>query len=187
MLELIIEPVEFWDEETEKFVYPIKKPITLQLEHSLYSLDKFEEATKKPLLQLIQNKEFTHEESVFYIKCMTINKNVPDVAYSLLNSKHFEQVTNYISERRTATTVKKNSNQKKGLRQQEGITSELIYYWMIQLEIPFECKKWNLSRLLTLIEVCVAKQEQPTKMKPKDIMKRNHALNAKNKARLKHH
>lgn len=186
MLELVIEPVEFWDEKKEKFIYPIKKPITLQLEHSLYSLEKFEELTKKRLLELFQTKTISHEDSLLYIKCMTINKNIPDIAYNMLTSEHFNIITDYINDRHTATTIVKKNN-RPPLKQQEAITSELIYYWMIQANIPFECKKWNLGRLLTLIEVCAAKQEQPEKMKPKDIMKRNHALNARNKARLKHH
>ena len=40
----------------------------------------------------------------------------------------------------------------------ETPASELIYWYMSQLGIPFECDKWNLNRLLTLIRLAAAKQ-----------------------------
>lgn len=81
----------------------------------------------------------------------------------------------------TATTFSKN---RKGGGSKEIITSELIYCWMIQLNIPSEYQKWHLNRLLTLIQVCNVKNEPAKKMSNKEILSRNRALNAARKKKL---
>lgn len=183
MLKITIDPIECWDEKAERFYYSLDKPYTLQLEHSLLSLSKFEEITCKGLLNR-GGEPLSVSETRLYVKCMTINKNVPDAVYDNLTNEHINLVKDYIEKQHTATTVVKKPRRRNAPRKQEGITSELIYCWMVQLEIPFSCEKWNLSRLLKLIEVCNAEQQEPDMMKPKDIMKRNRAINARNKARF---
>lgn len=187
MLYITVKPREYWDDIKECFYYPFEGDKILQLEHSLLSLSKYEEITKKPLLYNMANGDFSHEDLILYIKCMTINKNIPQSIYSSLTNSEIESIINYIGDNRTATVVKTRPHKKKSVKQNQYITSELIYYWLVQLQIPFTVEKWNLNRLFTLIDVCIAEQEEPTKLNTKDIMKRNRALNAKNKARLKHH
>lgn len=119
------------------------------------------------------------------MKCMTISPgHVDDKVFYLMDKKNFEKITDYISDPMTATWFKEEKNKP---RNKEIITSELIYYWMVALQIPFECQKWHINRLLTLIRVCNAKNEESTsknKMSKRDLMSRNAALNAQRKAKL---
>lgn len=162
---------EGWDEEKQEFISP--KEITLQLEHSLVSISKWESKWCK---SFIHTKEKTDEEIIDYVKCMTLNKSVDPDVYNHLTSFNVRQIEKYIEAPMTATHI---SEDKKSKGSREIVTSELIYYWMIALNIPIaECQKWHLNRLLTLIRVCNVKNQPPKKMNKKDIMRRNAALNA---------
>lgn len=174
MLEIKIATDELWDETKQEFIPP--KEETLKLEHSLVSLSKWESKYCKPF---ITKEPKTIEETRDYIRFMTLNKNVdPDIYYGLSNSD-MEKINAYIDAPMSATTVKK-----QGGRSREPVTAELIYYWMISLNIPFECQKWHLNRLLKLIEVCNIKNQPPKKMGTGDLMRRNAALNAARRKRL---
>ena len=170
MLEIIIPATEQWDEKNQEFI--TSKEQILRLEHSLVSLSKWESKWCKPFLS---RENRTMEETIDYIKCMTLTQNVDDHVYNLLTIDNIKKVNEYISAPMTATTFS-DSNKKSGGN--EIITSELIYYWMISLNIPFECQKWHLNKLFTLIKVCSIKNQPPKKMSKKDIMSRNAALNA---------
>ena len=115
-----------------------------------------------------------------YIRCMTITQNVKEYVYSGLTSENIEAINNYIDASMTATTFGESSSD--GGR--EIVTSELIYYWMISLNIPMECQKWHLNRLLTLIRVCNVKNTPPKKLSRQELMSRNAALNAARRKQL---
>lgn len=167
---------EEWDEKTEEFIIP--KVQILQLEHSLVSLSKWESKWCKPFLS---SKEKTDEEIMDYIKCMTITQNVNPDLYNYLTVENIEEINQYIYAPMTATTF---SDDKINKPNREIITSELVYYWMASLNIPFECQKWHLNRLLTLIRIFNVKNQQPKKMSRGDIMRRNAALNANRRKQL---
>lgn len=167
---------EKWDESKQEFIPP--KTQTLQLEHSLVSLSKWESTWNKPFLSA---KDMTDEESIDYIRCMTLTSNVNPKVYDCLTSQHIDQVRRYIMAPMTATTFSKDDP---GKGKREIVTSELIYYWMIALNIPFECQKWHLNRLITLIKVCNIKNNPPKKRSKREIMSRNAALNAARKRQL---
>lgn len=171
MLTLRITSPENWDEKKEEFVYT--PPFTLQLEHSLISLAKWESKWCKPFLG---KEAMSVEEVIDYVKCMTITQNVPDEVYNRLTKENFDEVAKYIDSPMTATWF--SSPEEKGKINKEQITAELIYYWMIALQIPFETQKWHLNRLLTLIRVCNIKNSPPKKMTNSEIVSRNKALNA---------
>ena len=156
MLRITIPAEESWDEDKEEFVV-VEKEQTLQLEHSLVSLSKWESKWNKPFLSKVEK---TNEETIDYIKCMTITQNVNPKLYDRLTSQNISQVKDYIEAPMTATTFS-DDNSTKGNR--EIITAELIYYWMVALNIPFECRKWHLNQLLTLIRVCNIKNQPPKK------------------------
>lgn len=161
---------DYWDEKNEVFVDA--KTTKLQLEHSLVSISKWEQKWHKPFLS---KKEKTYDEIIDYIKDMTLTQNVKPEVYNCLSIENIKEIDEYINDPMTATTFS-NANQQKGNR--ETVTSELIYYWMIQLNIPFECRKWHLNTLLTLIEVCNVKNSPPKKMSKKDLYRHHAAVNA---------
>lgn len=173
MLKITIPAVEMFDEKTQTF-FPTKEQ-TLQLEHSLVSLSKWESKWCKPFLS---KKEKTLEETLDYIKCMTITQNVDPDTYKRLTRSNIEEINNYIEAPMTATSFSKNAD--KGTNR-ETITSELIYYWMIALNIPMECQKWHINRLLTLIRVCNIKNAPPKKRGRTETINEWAALNAARK------
>ena len=175
MLRLIVPEKELYDERTGLFVRTKKQ--VLQLEHSLVSLSKWESKWHKPFLS---KNEKSGEEMLDYIRCMTITQNVPDEVYFALGTNELIKINDYLNDSMTATTITKQQVKSRG----EIITSEIIYYWMISLQIPFECEKWNLNRLLTLIEVCNIKNSPGKKMSKSEIMRRNRTLNAARKQQM---
>ena len=177
MLEIVVPASEGWDEQKEQFV-PIQKEQTLVLEHSLVSLSKWESKWCKPFLS---RQEKTTEETIDYIRCMTLTQNVDPKVYNFLTEENIRDVNAYIEAPMTATWF---SNSNNGKQNQEQITAELVYYWMIALNIPFECQKWHLNRLLTLIRVCEVKNSPPKKMSKREILSRNAALNAARRKQL---
>ena len=176
MLQITIPQTELWDESKQEFVS--LKEQTLQLEHSLVSLSKWESKWNKSFLS---SREKTYEETIDYIKCMTLTPNVRPEVYRGLTKSNVEQINKYIEAPMTATSFVED---KRGTGSRETITSELIYYWMIALNIPFECQKWHLNRLLTLIRVCEIKSQPPKKMSKREIMNRNSSLNSARKRQL---
>ncbi len=177
MLTLTIPKMEYFDEGKQEFV-TIKEQ-TLELEHSLISVRKWESKWHKPFHS---KEEKTVEETIDYIKCMTINsRNIDDAAYNALSMEHIKQINDYITNPMTATWFNETDNKKFS---RETITAELIYYWMIAFQIPSEYEKWHLNQLLTLIRVCNVKNQPPKKMSKSAIMRQNRALNEARKRKF---
>ncbi len=154
MLHITIPEGEWFNEVTNRF-YRTKK-CELNLEHSLIAISKWESKIKRPfpLIQgesmTLEEKSMTLEEESYYIRCMCINQShIPNEVFDNLPDSVRVQVREYIVDPMTASVVKTRNKQ----HSSKMITSELIYYWMISLNIPFECEKWNFNRLMTLIQV----------------------------------
>ena len=176
MLHIVIPERELFDEKTEEFLKT--KEQTLQLEHSLVSLSKWESKWHKPFLV---KDEKSFDETIDYIRCMTLSKNIDPKVYSFLTEENIKEINDYIGDPMTATTFNDRDSKKPN---REIITSELVYYWMIALNIPFECQKWHLNRLLTLIRICNIKNQPSKTMGKHEIMSRNAALNAARRKQL---
>lgn len=179
-LKITIPEMELYNDLTGEF-YSISET-TLTLKHSLLSVSKWEAKWKKPFLNS-STDEMTSEELADYIRCMTVTQNVNENVYKYIPEYVKQQVAAYIQDTMTATWFsEKDKSAPKGDR--EIVTSELIYYWMTQFNIPFECEKWHLNRLLTLIRICSIKNQPSKKMKGTELAKYNNQLNKAR--RMKH-
>lgn len=176
MLQVTVPGYEWFDEKTNAF--GSAKETTLQLEHSLVSIHKWEQKWNKPFLGKAPK---TTEECIDYIRCMTLTQHVDPAIYNGLTADIFERVNAYIEAPMTATWF--NEKDKKPVSH-EVVTSEVIYYWMISLNIPWECRKWHLNTLLTLIRVCNAKNAPKKKQNRREMMEQRTALNKARRARL---
>lgn len=173
-IEVPISP-EGWDEYKQEFVDP--KTVVLELEHSLVSISKWESKWHKAFLS---GKEKTAEETLDYIRCMTLNEKIDPEVYRHLTQENINTINDYIQAPMTATVFRKEQNPGNN---KDVTTSELIYYWMITNNIPFECENWHVNRLLTLIRVCGVKNN-PSKKRNKGELARSYAeINKANRAR----
>ena len=174
MLVITIEANELYNEETQEFVSVKEK--TLQLEHSLVAVAKWEAKFGVPFLT---EKPKENAEIMEYIFFMIKTPGVKSDVLLELSQKNFEEINAYINSNQTATTFGEMPSRR---GQGEVITAELIYYWMVAFNIPWDCQKWHINRLFALIRICNIKQEKPKKMTRSEIAQRNAKLNAERKA-----
>lgn len=174
MLEITVAPREYYDEANNQFItVPEQK---LVLEHSLISLSKWE---SKWHIEFLSDKARTVEQQIDYIRCMTVNKSVNQMAYYGLTKKQLAEIGAYIEDPMTAT--KFTDDQRPGRK--KIITSEVIYSWMVDLGIPVEFERWHLNRLITLIRVLNETHKPKKKMSKKDTFDKYEELNAKRRAK----
>jgi hypothetical protein len=176
MLTIVVGGQDVFDDESQEF--DVRGGVTLHLEHSLISLSKWEAKYEKPFLD---NTDKTTEETLDYIKCMTITRNVPDDVYDVLSQENLDDIQIYIAAKMSATWF---SDARPKPRRGEVVTSELVYFWLVSFQIPFECEKWHLNRLFNLIQICNNKQEKPKKMSRSELAQRNTDLNAQRRKAL---
>lgn len=172
MLRITIPGGELWDEQNQEFI--TLKEQTLELEHSLLSISKWESKWHKSFLS---GREKTEEEILDYVRCMTITRNVDPELYYHLSNENIRAINAYIDDPMTATVINELPDGNGKGCSREVITSELVYYWMIAFNIPVEFERWHISRLLTLIRVCEIKNTPPKKMSKKALAARNKAIN----------
>lgn len=177
MLRLTIPATEGWDSKIQQFV-DIKPAVTLEMEHSLVSLQQWESKWCKPFLS---KDDKTDEEILDYIKCMTLTPNVDPEVYERLTRENILEINKYINAPMTATTF---YDEKKPQGRREIITAEIIFHWMIALNVWYECRYWHINQLLTLIKVCNIKNQPKKKGRNKDIMAQYAALNAARRKQL---
>lgn len=176
MLYLTVKSGELFDEASWTFIEI--KPTVIQLEHSLLAISKWESKWKKPFMS---NEQKTPEEFRDYVRCMTINRNVDPNIYLRLTSDDYKKIDEYIHDSMTATTFY-SFDPKTPKSSSKQVTSELIYYWMSQAQIPFEAEKWHINRLMTLIRI-YSVENNPKKMSKRDVYKSNKAINEARKAK----
>lgn len=168
---------EAYDSERNEFL-TVDRDILITFEHSLVSIHKWEQKWHVPFLEKTYEK--SAEQTLDYLHCMTLSKNVDDYIYRLIPRQEMMRIKQYIEDPMTATTIK----EVKEHREREIKTAEVIYCDMIMLGIPFECRKWHLNSLIMLINVCSEKQKSPKKMSRSEIVAQNRALNQARRAAL---
>jgi hypothetical protein len=173
MLTVSVALSEDFDESTNKIVPSLT--FDLKLEHSLVSLSKWESHFEKPFLT---NRDKTSEELLWYVQAMALNDVIPEGLFARLSQKNIDQINAYIGAKMTATTIRETP----GRPNTRVITAELIYYWMIALNIPFECQYWHLRRLLMLVQVCNAENAPKKKMGKQEALRQQQELNARRRA-----
>lgn len=181
MLEVIVKGEEIFDEDKNEFV-PSMEPHTLKLEHSLLSIAKWEEKYHKAFL----STELDLQMTIDYIRCMTIN-NVPNKVYDYITPAIIDQVTEYIKDRHTASYINGDHSgvaHKNGSMLGEKVTAEIVYYWMISMDIPVEFQKWHLNRLLMLIRIISIKNDPKGGKGQKLTASQRKAINQANRARF---
>lgn len=168
MLVITIPSLESWDEEAQRFVYP---PGTeLVLAHSLISLSKWESRFEKPFLS---NEKKTEEETYGYIQAMSA-ETVSIETLNSLSTENMNDINKYIESKHSATWFKDAPG---GTKSREIITSEVIYYWLLALQIPKETETWHLNRLFTLIKVVNEKNQPKKKMGRAEQLAQQRKLN----------
>ena len=180
-IKIEVKSCELFDESNQRFIEV--KPTTLILEHSLIAVSLWESKYHVPFLKEDQK---TPEQFLYYFKCMTINKNVDPNVYLGITPAQQKEIIDYIHNPMTASWITDNGTNKKGKgKNGQEITSELIYAWMVGLQIPSEYEKWHLNRLLTLIQICNNHNQPPKKMPKNEIIRNNDAINAARRAAMR--
>ena len=157
------------------------KETHLTLEHSLVSISKWESKWKVSFTTAL-TKGMTPAQLEDYVRCMTLTQNVDPLVYSALTKANYDEISRYMADPMSATTI---NDKSLPIGPGKVVTSELVYYWMSALSIPFDpCQKWHYNRLMTLIRVASIEQQPPKKMSKRDMMAQNKSLNAARRARL---
>jgi hypothetical protein len=166
---------EFYDEDARKFIDP--EYFILELEHSLASLSKWESREKTPFLG---KDEKTNDQTMAYIRDMCLTPDVSDKVFERLTAANLTAINEYINDKMTATWFRELETRRPN---SEIITAELIYYWMVSLQIPFEAQHWHLNRLTTLVRVINEKNKPSKKMSRKSAAQQQRELNNARRAR----
>lgn len=182
MFQIVVPGKELYDSVNNLFI-PVKGQ-TLTLEHSLISIVKWESKYHRPYFSEEKKDAKTTEETIDYIRFMTLTKNVDPMIYYGLSEQNYKDIENYIKDPMTATWFSTNGQKRAGQRSSEVVTSELVYYWMTINNIPFECEKWPFNRLMTLIHICNVKNSASQKMSQREVMQQNSDLNAARRAAM---
>lgn len=177
MLKLFLPKLDVWDEKAEEF----KEfgGIQVELEHSLYTISQWESKWKIPFAN---TKGLTREQLLDYImNFMCQTPDVPTNAWLAMSQKELQTISDYLEDPACATTIKSRPYGHGGKK--EVVSAELIYFYMTQFGIPFECERWHLNKLMKLIDVCAIKNAPPKKMGRKEAAIQQAQLNAARRAK----
>lgn len=171
MLELVIVTQDGFDDSIGEFVD--LETVTVRLEHSLVSLSKWESKWEVPFLDSTTDR--TDEMWMDYIRFMHLDP-VDEKLLTKLSSENMRSISEYINSSQTATWFADHGRNVRRAPQSKKVTSDLVYYWMSALSIPFECQHWHFNRLITLIRIAEAENQPQKKMGRKESMAQHRSL-----------
>lgn len=183
-LVISIPSMEYWDEEQEMFHKLDAKKVVL--EHSLYTISKWERIWQKCFLKHLH--ELTNKEFLSYVRCMVMEPETisdDDITYLVNNELSISLIHRYMSDKMTASYVREAPGPK--MPNSEAQTAELLYYYLIKLQAPVDIfEHWHINRLMALITVFNAKDDTKHKrgIKEAQIMQDNDRINRERRERL---
>lgn len=178
-IKIVVPAVEAYDPATSSFIdWPA---VELEMEHSLASLSKWEATYGKPFLVKTPK---TTEEVIGYLQCMSLTPDVPAEVFDRIghNNELFSKINDYIDSKQTATWFREIPGQNRPSR--EIVTAEILFNWMIQMQVPMEFQYWHLNRLFTQLKVISQKNQPKKKMGRQEAMAQQRAINAQRRAQM---
>lgn len=146
-------------------VYDGDRKVVLRFEHSLLSLSKWESEFKVPFMT---TRTKTPTEMFRYFECMLVPPEDDPSLVILLKPEDLETLSNYINESRTASSVPEDGKKQ---YDNEIVTSELIYFWLTAMRIPFHpTETWHVSRIVMLVQITGYKQQPAKRRRPREVM-----------------
>lgn len=197
MITITVDAFSMFDERTEQFI-SVNQTTKLRLENSLHAIAEWEKKYKKQWLPennknpYAQKKEQrTPEEMLYFIKCMIFKINdepvidVNDIDDKLLyglSEENSNKITAYLQDSQTAlTSIPEVKEDKKKNKAQVKMTSERVYAWMAEQQIPWEVEYWNINRLFNLVQIInydnTPDDKKKSGMKPYEVAQDYAAIN----------
>lgn len=174
MITITISDIELYDNSAEEFI--TTEGGTFRFEHSLEAIANWEAIWKVPFFSAYEKLSMAQLKSYYVCMCVdgafTEEHVIPEVS---------DKLTDYMNDTMTATTFSQNGNNSPS---RTVLTSEIIYSYMVAAQVPFECARWNINRLLVLLRVISNNQQEPKKMTREETIKQNIDLNAERKRKL---
>lgn len=205
MLLITVKAFEVFDEKTEKFI-KVEKDTKLKMENSLHAIAEWEKKYKKPwildqraskYMQKQEAEEKTQEEMIYYLRCMVYKidneliespDEVDDKLMYNLSDENYQKIQDYLKESNTATThIPDVKPDKKHKPDNLRLTSERLFAWLAELQIPFEAEYWNVTRLFNVIQLVNydnTPDDRKKRQKPHEIAQDYAAINKQRLERL---
>lgn len=151
--------------------------VTVELEHNLISLSKWESVFKRPYLK---NQELKAEERLFYYQCMVLNDvNITELLEANQNdpksiTQFIEMIDSYINSSLTGTTILQT-------KASDGntmvYTSEVLYAMLAITGLDISAEHWHISRLIMTLNVIGELKAEKKKMPQREIIEQRASLN----------
>ena len=171
MITITVQAFNVFDEATEKFV-TVEESTKLRMENSLYAIAEWEKKFKKPWFPPQKASEYarkqyaeerTPEETLYFVRCMIFEMNdkpirypdeVPEQLLYGLSEENFKMIRDYMGDSQTALDhIPETKPDKKRKPDLVKFTTDRIYAWMFETQVPMEAQYWNINRLLNVIQV----------------------------------